>query len=122
MMPPTGVRGELRGTTLPCTRVNRVARGGPNVRTDASRVVEDAFGYPQRQFLFQIFEVPLPILVCVVADPEHHRILVWEPCHYAEGPAVPAVVPDDPSLVGRRDHPAVTVVALAAFLLGHVGL
>src|SRR5918992_1849184 len=80
--------------------VNRVVMGWPNVRTDASPVVQHAFGDPQCQFLFQILEVPLPILVCVVTDPEHHRILVWEPCHYAEGPSVPAIVPDDPSLVG----------------------
>src|SRR5829696_8012768 len=107
---------------FPRTPVDRVVRGGPNVRTDASSVVEHAFGDPQCQFFLQILEVPLPTLVCVVADPEHYRILVWEPCQNAEGPAIPAVAPDDPSLVGGRDHPTVTVVAVAAFFLEHVGL
>src|ERR687889_2153782 len=88
----------------------------------ASVGVEHAFGDPQRQLLFQFLEVPLSVLVCVVAYPEHHRILVWNPPQNTEGPPVPAVVPEDPSLVGGRDHPSVTVVAVAAFLLGHVGL
>src|SRR5688572_16578015 len=90
--------------------------------SDASVGVEHAFGDPQRQLLFQFLEVPLSVLVCVVADPEHHRILVWKPRQNTEGPPVPAVVPEDLSLVGGRDHPSVTVVAVAAFLLTHVGL
>jgi hypothetical protein len=97
----------LRRIHLPRTPVNREA-GRSNARSDASVVVKHAFGDPQRQLLFPFLEVPLSVLVCVVADPEHHRILVWEPCHYAEGPSVPTVVPDDPSLVGGRDHPTVT--------------
>src|ERR671911_2507106 len=114
-------RYELLRIHLPRTPVNREA-GRPNARSDASVVVEHAFGDPQRQLLFLFLEVPLSVLVCVVADPEPHRILVWKPRQNTEGPPVPAVVPDDPSLVGGRYHPAVTVVAVAAFLLKHVGL
>src|SRR5919112_4541286 len=113
-------RYELLIIHLPRTPVNREA-GRSNARSDASVVVEHAFDDPQRQLLFQFLEIPLSVLVCVVADPEHHRVLVWKPRQNSDGPPVPAVVPEDPSLVGGRDHPSVTVVALAAFLLRHVG-
>ena len=56
--------------------------------------------------LFQILEVPLPILVCMVADPEHHHILVGEPCHHAEGPAIPPSCQTiRPSSVGETTQP-----------------
>src|SRR5688500_16988238 len=88
----------LRRIPLPRTPVNREA-GRPNARSDASVVVEHAFGDPQRQLLFQFLEVPLSVLVCVVADPQHHRILVWNPRQTTEGQPVPPIVPGVPSFV-----------------------